>query len=135
MARSQRRFLLQVSLFPCLLADTNICCKNKNKNKKNCPSLQVVIATSSLSELDMDAFYWYYNLLLPRTTYLLYAYSKVRLSLVPSARLSHSPLSLANHMYEKTKTIKPVHTSRTPFSLRTPSASVFVLLYRVKQVN
>jgi hypothetical protein len=83
----------------------------------------------------MDAFYWYYNLLLPRTTYLLYAYSKVRLSLVPSARLSHSPLSLANHMYEKTKTIKPVHTSRTPFSLRTPSASVFVLVYRVKQGN
>ena len=49
-----------------------------------------MIATSSLSELDMDAFYWYYNLLLPRTTYLLYAYSKVRLFLVPSARLSHS---------------------------------------------
>ncbi len=80
-----------VSLFAC--SHENLLQK---QHQKNCPSLQVVIATSSLSELDMDAFYWYYNLLLPRTTYLLYAYSKVSLSLVPSARLSHSPLSLAN---------------------------------------
>ena len=43
------------------------------------PAADVVIATSSLSELDMDAFFWYYNTVLPRTTYLLYPYSKVGL--------------------------------------------------------
>ena len=41
------------------------------------PHVEVVVATSSLSELDLDAFFWYYNNVLPHTSYLLYAYSKV----------------------------------------------------------
>ena len=41
------------------------------------PDVEVVIATSSLSELDLDAFFWYYNNVLPHTSYLLHAYSKL----------------------------------------------------------
>ena len=48
---------------------------------RSLPSADVIIATSSLSELDMDAFFWYFNNVLPRTSYLLYAYSKVPLVL------------------------------------------------------
>ena len=47
------------------------------KVSRGLPSADVIIATSSLSELDMDAFFWYFNNVLPRTNYLLYAYSKV----------------------------------------------------------
>lgn len=37
----------------------------------------ILIATSSLSELAMEDFYWYYNHILPHVKVMLYAYSKV----------------------------------------------------------
>jgi len=78
------------------------------------PQVEVVVATSSLSEIDMDAFYWYYNNVLPHTRYLLYAYSKVW----PSAEIVQDKLRLLQERFSVVELIESNHNNTVSIVFR-----------------
>merc|ERR1712216_813585 len=83
------------------------------------PKFDAVVATSSLSELDMDAFFWYYNTVLPHTTYLLYAYSKVW----PSPELVQEKLELLLARFTIVSQVESNHNNTVSAILRANAPS------------